>query len=348
MDVDRNELIQALERIKPGIASKEFIEQSTHFVLSEGEVSSYNGDMSVSYPFAAGVECTVDSSLFFKLINRMEEDTLEMELEENLLKLTCGDITAELPVIIESEVIQHINKIAEEQENCKWHSLPKDFIEALRLCRFSASKDQTLGTLTCVWVEGEDVLATDRLRISWYKMESPVEKNFYIDAHFVKEIMAFDNIIEYALSDSWAHFQVADGTIFSARLTKPEDLIDLREHIDSFEQDVRIAIPADLRPAIETASITVMDDEKAEQEVTLEFGDDLIRCYGRSERGAVTQEIHLHNKLNIEPFSVIASTKSMIEILDKATHLLVGKGKALFRSREKKGFRHLLALKNKE
>ena len=58
----------------------------------------------------------------------------------------------------------------------------------------------------------------------------------------------------------------------------------------------------------------------------------------------VIEEINLHNPLKIEPFSLSTYPISLIEVLDKATHLLVGKHQAVFRSEEKKGFQHYIGI----
>jgi len=348
MEVDRVELIEVLTKIKPGIATKEFLEQSTHFILNDTEIISYNDEISIVCPFDIGIVCTVDAGLLYKLIAKMDEDTISFNLNKNIMEVECGDTKAELPIIIDSEILDYVDKLFEEQDKLEKYDLPEDFLDAVRLCAFSASRDRTLGTLTCVWIEGKDVLTSDKYRASWYQMKSAVEKNFYIEAEYVKELSNFEDPVDYCLSRSWVHFNMANGIVFSARLTTPDKLLPLKTMFEEFEHSVRIPIPAALKEAIDTAALTVESEEKLNQRVVIEFGEDLIRCIGASQKGKIEKEIHLHNNLNIEPFAIEASPKAMIEVLDKTTHLLVGKSKGLFKSREKKGFQHLIGLIIKE
>ena len=348
MDVDRVELMEALTKIKPGIANKEFLEQSTHFILDKDYILTYNDEISILYPFDIGVECTIEAGLLYKLVSKMEEDIVTFKMNKTTLKIECGDVKAKLPIVVDSQILGYVNKLSEEQEKLTWHKLPKDFLDAVKLCAFSASTDKTLGTLTCVWIEGQDVLSFDKYRGSWYQMESEVAENFYIDAEYIAQLNNFEDPTQYCISKSWAHFEMANGIVFSARLTIPDKLLPLRDKFNKFEHDARVSLPDTLSTAIDTVSLTVEQQEKLNQRITIEFRGDLIKCTGSSEKGTITKELHLEKALTCEPFAIEARPKAMIEVLDKASHLLVGKLQGMFKSREKRGFQHLIALKVKE
>jgi len=348
MEIDRDELVKVLNQLKPGIAGKEFLEQSTHYILNTEEIVSYNGDISVVCPFDIGIQCTVDASIFYKLISRMEKSTISIELKKTKLVLECGNVKGELPIVVDSEIFAYLDKLGKEQNDLEWDPLPKDFLDAVELCAFSASTDTTLGTFTCIWVEGADVIATDKYRASWYKMEEPVKKNFYVEARLISELLKFAVPKEFCLSDSWAHFALADGVVFTTRLVQPKDLVPVRDKFNEFQHDVRIPLPDALTSAIETVAITVEGEEKLDQLVKIEFGAELIRCVGTSQRGKIEEEIHLENPLKLKPFTIKASPISMLAVLEKSTHLLVGEGKGVFKSREAKSFQHLIGIIKEE
>jgi len=348
MEVNRIELIEALTKIKPGIASKEYLEQSTHFILDNDFIISYNDEISISYPFKIGVSCTIEEGMLYKLVSKMEEDIVSFELKENILRIKCGDVKAKLPVVIDSQIIDYVNKLSDEHDKLDWHALPKDFIDAVKLCAFSASTDKTINMLSCVWVEGKDVLSFDKYRASWYQMEKEVQDNFYIEADHITKIGGFEDPIEYCISKAWAHFQMGTGVVFSARLVLPDKLLDLRSKFDGFEHDTRISLPDNLGKAVDIVALAIEKREKLDQKITLEFGEDLIRCIGSSERGTIEQEVHLDKSLTCDPFAFEAAPRSMMEVLDKVDYLLVGKKAGMFRSKEKKGFQHMIGLIMKE
>ena len=42
MKINRSKLLDILQIIKPGLANKEIVEQSTHFIFSGENISTYN------------------------------------------------------------------------------------------------------------------------------------------------------------------------------------------------------------------------------------------------------------------------------------------------------------------
>ncbi len=249
--------------------------------------------------------------------------------------------------ILERGIITNpdINIIADEQgKDDAWKELPADFLDAVRFCAFSASTDKTLGMLTCVWVEGKDVLSFDRYRASWYQMETEAPNDFYLEAAHIAKLCNFDPPVEYCITKAWAHFQIPNGAVVSILLTIPDKLLDLRKKFNDFKPITKIDLPESLSEAVEAASLAVELLEKPDQKVLIRFESDTIFCAGSSERGKIEKEIHLEEPLDINPFSIKTSPKSMIEVLDKAAHLLVGKHAGMFKSTEKAGYQHLIGL----
>ena len=50
MKINKQQFIEALELVKPGLAAKEIIEQSTSFVFRAGQVITYNDEVAVHAP----------------------------------------------------------------------------------------------------------------------------------------------------------------------------------------------------------------------------------------------------------------------------------------------------------
>ena len=55
MKTNKTKLQTALEIVKPGLANKEIIEQSTSFAFLKGKVVTYNDEVSISHPLK-GIE----------------------------------------------------------------------------------------------------------------------------------------------------------------------------------------------------------------------------------------------------------------------------------------------------
>ena len=50
MKINKSELQEALAKVKPGLASKDLIEQATSFAFMDGRVVTYNDEMFPSSP----------------------------------------------------------------------------------------------------------------------------------------------------------------------------------------------------------------------------------------------------------------------------------------------------------
>ena len=64
--------------MKPGLAKKEIIDRSTHFVFSGSEVLTYNDQICISHPLKLDFVCSVPADDFFRIITNMDGDTLDI------------------------------------------------------------------------------------------------------------------------------------------------------------------------------------------------------------------------------------------------------------------------------
>ena len=238
MEVHREDLLDVLNLVRPGLSQKEIIEQSNHFIFDKDQILAYNDELLISYPFDIEIQCTVDASLFLKLVSKMSSETISMEVKKGILEVWNEKTNAHIPVIEESEILEHIKNVTKEFDGADWNRLSPDFIEGLRLCAFSADTDRTNGTLTCVRVEGKDIMSGSRNRVSWYQMDKEVPEDFYIEAVLIQELSRYEDISSYTLSKAWAHFKSEGGVTFSARRVIP--LEELRSSLDlRFQHQLR-------------------------------------------------------------------------------------------------------------
>jgi len=349
--INRNDLIEALLKVKPGIANKEFLEQSSHFILNEEEIISYNDEVSISCPFTTKMKCTVDAGLFFKLIDKMEGDDLNLKLEDKKLKIECGSVKAELIIVENSNIFPYTEKLIDEQNELEWEKVPSDFIHAIKMCLFSASSDKTLGTLTCIWFEDDSIFSTDRYRMSWYKLNGNLNKKFYIEAEFLKGLLNVESdILEFALGKSWCHFSMTDDTIYSVRLIVPESTLSIKEKFEQFQPALETALSDDFLKAVETVSLISQNVEEQSQYVEIEFSKDNILVYSESEKGTIQKTVKsIFNTKT--PFSISVSPTYLCQALSNigsgtvALNINSDKGIMVLTSEYEINFKHMLALK---
>ena len=342
MEVNREELMDVLNLVRPGLSQKEVIEQSNHFIFNKDEILAYNDELLISYPFDIELTCTVDASLFLKLLSRLETEMVSLELKKGVLEVWNEKTNAQLPIVEESEIFEYIRNVTKEATDADFHRLSPDFIEGLRLCAFSADTDRQMGTLTCVRIEGKNVMSGSKTRISWYEMDKEVPEDFYIEATLIQELIKYEDISSYYLSKSWAHFKSEGGTTFSARRVIPLDLLSFKEAFEGFDLGVRIRIPADLRQSIETVNLVNEGEQAADKLVTLHIDESKVTCKAESTRGGILQEVDFEKPPNIEkPFSLQIRPDFLIDVLEKATYMYVDESHVLFK---RQAFQHIAGL----
>jgi len=344
MEVNREDLMDVLNLVRPGLSQKEIIEQSNHFIFNKDEILAYNDELLISYPFDIELQCTVDAGLFLKLISKMKTETISLVVKDGLLECWNNKTSAHIPIVEESEIFDYIKNVTKELVDADWHRLAPDFIEGLRLCAFSADTDRQRGTLTCVRIEGKNVMSGTKSRISWYEMDKEVPEDFYIEATLIQDLSRYEDITSYVLTKAWAHFKSEGGTTFSARRVIPLDLLSFMEAFEGFNDGVRIRIPADLRDSIETVNLVNEGEQSVDKLVTLIVNKNKVTCKAETAKGAILEEVDFDEKKKpaIEKeFSLQIRPDFLIDVLEKATFMYVGEAHILFK---RQAFQHLAGL----
>lgn len=248
MKVNKVELLEALEKVKPGLANKELIEQSTSFAFIGDRVVTYNDEISVSHPVTGleNMRGAVRAKALYEFLAKVKDEEIEIEQQENQVVIKAGRSKAGL--LFEQEIRLPLEEIGEIG---KWKNLPEDFLPALSLCYPACSSDMSRPILTCVNVRGDKVEASDSYQIIQYQLKKKMPGDFLIPASSVKELIKYD-IQEISLGENWAHFRTPEGTIFSCRTVEGE-FPDVERFLD-IEGD-EFTFPGDMRESLNRANV---------------------------------------------------------------------------------------------
>lgn len=334
MKVNRVELLDALEKVKPGLASKETIEQSTSFAFIGDKVVTYNDEISISHPVKGlDVIGAVKAQTLYGYLNRVKQDTLDITLEENQVIIKTGRAKAGL--IFESNVILPVEEIGKID---KWTPIPDDFLPALKFCYPSCSRDISRNVLTCVHITPERMESSDSFQISVYKLSEkfPIQP-FLLPASAAKELVRY-NVKEISLGDSWVHFRTEEGTIFSSRLFMAEF-----PNVDRFLNlsGMMFTFPDTIKDILRRAEIFAKTKESADDPmvtVTLNKGKFIISV--QSDHGWFKEiEKASSYKGNTIEFKVIIDF--LREILDKTMTCTIGENTLGFQG---DNWKHIVAM----
>ncbi len=256
MKINRAELLNALEKVRPGLATKEVIEQSTSFAFMGDRVVTYNDEISVSHP-VKGLDVTgaVKAQTLYGYLNKVKQDDIDVVLEENQVIIKAGRAKAGL--VLEHEVVLPVEEIGKIG---KWHPLPEEAIKALQFCYPCCSKDMSRAVLSCVHVTPELIESSDSYQIAVFHLSKKLPITpFLLPAAAARALVQY-KVKEISVGDSWVHFRTEDGTIFSSRVfsgefpdtsqymnptgkefTFPKNMKDILQRADVFAQAKAIA-----------------------------------------------------------------------------------------------------------
>ncbi len=293
MKVKKDELAQALSIVKPGLASKEMIEQSTSFAFMGDRVVTYNDEISISHP-VPGLDATgaVKADALYQFLARVKQEEIDIEWEDTEVKITAGKTKAGL--VLESEVRL---PVAEIGEIGTWQDLPEGILGAMRLCGPCCSKDMSRPMLTCLHivsdgtVEAADVHQIIRVSLG---EEIPIA-SVLLPSSSANELAKY-KVTKVAEGEGWLHFKTAEDTVFSCRVFEGEfpnvsDFLDVGE-------GVSVEFPAKMLEVLERSEVfaTSRDIESLPPEVLIDISSGKVQVSAKNDFGWFEETFRIRYK----------------------------------------------------
>lgn len=332
--IKRTNLIAALTKVKPGIANKEVIEQSTHFIFEEDRVWTYNDQIAISQAFKSHLVGAVKADEFYKLLNKLEDDELEISVQEGIFSIQGESISAEIKIDpdIKLQPIQ-----ASGLNSKSWQTLPEDFNEAVSLCIFSASRNMIRPELTCLYITEDKIFSTDTFRATKRTMKSKIKTDILLPAIAAKELVKYDVHKVFTEDERWLHFTNKEKTMFSCRtfadVKYPEKIWDFFDI-----EGEKINLPDSSESVIDRVSTLITEDFDLDRMVNLVIKDNKLTCTGKGSHGSVSEKIDIdYDGKTIE---VKVHPGFLIEILKQLNSMTIGE-RLLFQG---ENFEHAICL----
>ena len=208
----KEDLLQAIETVKPALGKKELIDQADCIVFMNGRVITYNDTISISHPVLfLEVDGAVNADELHKLLSKLKSSEIEVENNDAEVVLKSGRM--KVGFRLHHKIVLPLSNVEEVDE---WYDLPDNFCKALDFGAQSCSKDVSQPILTCVHITSNYIEGSDSMRVSRHQLntELPFE-DCLIPVHIVGHILRF-NPTKICLTGGWLHFKNGD-TIFSCR-----------------------------------------------------------------------------------------------------------------------------------
>jgi len=336
MIVKTETLRNALEIVKPGLAKKERIEQTTSFAFKDGRVVTYNDEISISHPVEGlDVVGAIPAEHLYKFLTKVKKEEIEIEIVETQLITKAGKSKAGF--LLESEIKLPLKDEVIDSE--KWKPLPEKMLKALSLAYRTCSNDVSRPKLTCVHISKSGfVEATDGYRLLRYYLNEECDEDYLIPSTSCQEVIDL-NMKEYYVEGGWVHFRNEEDTILSSRI-----LVEEYMNITPFLQvdGIKIMLPKMILEALDRVSIFAKRKRITDESVEIEIRNKRLKLKADSDTSWVEEEINFAYE-GIE-FSIIVAPSLLRDALSESLECIITENRMKFHG---DGWEYVVALKER-
>lgn len=318
MRVPRQDFLNALEAVEPGLARREIVEHSTSFVFLKGYVATFNQELycKAKSPLGNKVEGAVQARPLLGILRKLPEDEVEVTLEEGRLIVKGKNKRARIKM--DAEILLPLDKIEKPGE---WSKLHKDFPLALEMVCECASKDEEYVHLTCVHMTPKFIEAFDGHQVIRYHVKTGINGSVLIRSDYIKHTIQL-GMTEFSETKNWIHFRNKQGYRLTCRLFR-EDYKDLTALFE-----VKKASPASLPEGLVEAAERANEASKENADdnvVTVRIKDGKIQVTGEGQ----SMDYMEAKKINYDGPDVkfLIAPKLLIELTQNYKDCEIGEGK---------------------
>jgi len=224
MKISKEKLQKALEIVKPGLDTKEELDQSASFAFIDRRVMTYNDKISVSHPVdEVAFEGAVSAEELYGFLSKGSRTEVDISVDGPELHIKCGRSKVWLKMEeLNTENNKGIKYIIDDQKllaSKKWKKITNSelFSKHLLFATQACSTDMTELVLTCVNVKKDGkIQSTDKFRVIQCIGDPILVNDFLIPARAVLEVVKIQPN-KIAISGGWVHFKNEEGSVVSAR-----------------------------------------------------------------------------------------------------------------------------------
>ncbi len=330
--MDKNKLIKKLSLVKLGLSNKEVIEQSTCFVFKDKKVFAYNDEIAISIPIDIGIVGAIQAKELYSLLSKVKDKEIEFtqkydsEINIKGKKFKSG-------IKLETEIKLPLDAVLKVKG--RWSKLPDNFIEAVDFCKFSASNDESLPILTCVYIHNNIVQSSDKYRATEYMLsEDCFKKSVLIPANSIEKLSKCD-INEYIIKSGWIHFRNTKTKLqFSCRTLNSEEPYPteiINTILKKTKTSKTITFPEEIKDILNTAEIFTTSDFNQSAFVNINIKKGRMFIKGEGVVGWYKEPIKIKYK-DKEEINFMINPKFLTQILNHVNevHVDVKNHKILF------------------
>lgn len=282
MKVNRIALVEALEKVWPAVGRNALVPKYQSFTFHNGRVQATGGALWIDAPLPdfPSISCCVEAEPFMKLLAGMRHKEVDLEIEETRITVKASKVESEFTITKAEPTEVPTIEGGVDLSNLE------DLIRGLEFCRFGVCRDETMGALCGVQIDGSTLWACDRYRILRWNMEKPVDLKCSLPMQFLERLVKMHTQIvamEYKgdpVQGGSLNVQFEDGTIMWG-VTLTGEYPDLATHFPSPDQAETIQLDSEF-PAVLDRHLTFLKDVPAiDKEVVFNIEGQVCKTHGQ-------------------------------------------------------------------
>lgn len=283
-EVDRADLLAALELCEPGLPSKVQFQQAGMVALRKGLAYSYNDEclcrVKTGLPLEV-VGATLGKPLL-EVLRKMKDEIVGVGAEDGFLVLATRLDTVK--VQFERDIVLPVEGV--EKPDGQWLPLKPSFCEALAMVGDCCGKESERFELQCVHIHPDYLEGCDNYRIIRHKTKTRVGKGTMVLNSAMRHVVKFSPT-QVCATENWLHYAGDDKANRIAVRKYHDPYPEFDGQIDMGDGGDAFTIPTALVEGLELAEVFSAED-KDNNDVVVTLGAGKASVTGT---GAVGQAV---------------------------------------------------------
>jgi hypothetical protein len=310
--ISREKLLNTLELVTPGLATRGDLEHANCYIFKDKKVITYNDETACQHRSELDVTGAVKAEPLRALLQKLKEDEIEVFLNKASISIK-GKSTRRAKVRLERKIelpLENLEKVK------RWKSLPGNFGDAVDWVKDCAGRDENRPVLTYIHITPRYIEAFDNNQFARFRIKKlDLEQNLLVKQISLRNIISLA-MIEFCETKNWVHFRNARRLILSCRrwideYPPPDTDFDAIAAV----RGTQVVLPKGLAEAADRAEIFSVDNVQQGNNVRVDFKAGWIKVSGTGQYGRYSER----RKIDYEgkPFAFLIPPKMLMELVKK-------------------------------
>lgn len=283
----RQELLNTLARVAPGLSSSDFIEQSTCYAFDSGWVCTFNDEICcrTKTGLPDDVRGAVRAKQLVAVLENMDDDHVDVSADGKEFKIRGNRKRA--GVRMEAEIVLPFDQVESPDS---WEPLDNDFPAAVKQVVGAAGTNDEEFLTVCVHVHPDFLEASDRKQLCRFTLPTGVTRPFLVRAASLRPTADL-GLTKIGETDNWVHFR-NKLLVYSCR-RHLEDYPDLGALLKF--RGTPVVLPQGAPAAAKLGGVFTADD-KENDKVTVSMAADKMTVRGDGRFGWAEADLEMAYK----------------------------------------------------